>query len=81
VKSFQTPWQYASEETDIVYRLLGRIDNRSQLEAANILNIEYARFFPDVRELAWYFASVVAATNDHYLYDNMSAMEFVPLNK
>ena len=69
-----------AEAATAMNRLLGRIDNQTQLEATNILNIEYMRFFPDVNELAWYFASVVAAANNHYLYEDISEMEFVPLN-
>ena len=70
-----------AEAATAMNRLLGRINSRPQFEAANILKLENARFFPDVNELAWYFASVVAATNDHYLYEDMSAMEFAPLDE
>ena len=46
-------------------RILGRVDSNAALAAANLQNPGYAREFPDVADTAWYFASVLAAANDH----------------
>jgi len=46
-------------------RILGRVDSNAALAAANLQNPAYAREFPDVTSGAWYFASVLAAANDH----------------
>ena len=46
-------------------RILGRIDYQGLLDV--IINLEDAREFADVSPTAWYFASVVAAANDHRL--------------
>lgn len=46
-------------------RILGRVASNAELAAANLENPEDAREFPDVAYPAWYFASVVAAANDH----------------
>jgi len=48
-------------------RILGRIDSRAALDAADVENQSYARSFPDVATTAWYFPSVMAAANDHRL--------------
>jgi len=54
-----------AEIATAVNRMLGRIDANGLLSV--LVNPEDAREFPDVAEDAWYFASVVAATNDHLL--------------
>jgi len=54
-----------AEVATVLNRMLGRIDNNELLDV--LVNLEDAREFPDVDENAWYFASVVAATNDHLL--------------
>jgi len=57
-----------AEVATAVNRMLGRIDSRDALAAlGGVVQINHARSFPDVSESAWYFASVLAATNDHYL--------------
>ncbi|MCL2843390.1 MAG: S-layer homology domain-containing protein, partial [Oscillospiraceae bacterium] len=56
-----------AEVATAVNRILGRIDSRAALEALEELDIADARNFPDVADDAWYFASVLGATNDHYL--------------
>ena len=56
-----------AETATAINRLLGRVDSQPALQAANVDNINQARQFPDVRAAAWYFPSVVAAANDHYL--------------
>jgi len=54
-----------AEVATVLNRMLGRIDHNDYLDI--IENIEDAREFPDVALSAWYFASVIAATNDHLL--------------
>ena len=56
-----------AEAATAMNRLLGRIDSRTAWYAANVENLGYARIFPDVDNTAWYFPSVIVATNDHYL--------------
>ena len=56
-----------AEVATAVNRMLGRIDSLEALEAANLENIEDAREFSDVSDGAWYFASILAAANDHVL--------------
>ena len=55
-----------AEAATIFNRLLGRVSNRYMLYYADTPNLDDARDFNDVRTSAWYFASVIAATNDHY---------------
>ena len=55
------------ETATAINRLLGRIDSRMALNAVYVENIYHVRQFPDVAASAWYFASVMAAANDHYL--------------
>lgn len=56
-----------AETATAVNRNLGRIDSRSALNIAQTPNLHFARNFGDVADTAWYFPSVVAAANDHYL--------------
>ena len=56
-----------AEAATAMNRNLGRIDSRAAFDAAEVVNLENAREFPDVSETAWYFPSVVAAANDHRL--------------
>jgi len=56
-----------AEAATVVNRLLKRIDSRIALDAANVGNIDNISLFPDVEDAAWYFPSIIAATNDHYL--------------
>jgi len=54
-----------AEVATAVNRMLDRVDSNAALAAANLQNPAAARDFPDVDEDAWYFASVLAAANDH----------------
>ena len=56
-----------AEVATAINRVLGRIDSRAALYAADVEHLNRARVFPDVSETAWYFPSVVAAANDHRL--------------
>ncbi|MCL2843317.1 MAG: S-layer homology domain-containing protein, partial [Oscillospiraceae bacterium] len=58
-----------AEVATAVNRMLGRVDSREAFVGlgAAIENLENARDFPDIREAAWYFPSVLGAANDHYL--------------
>jgi len=56
-----------AEAATVVNRLLKRIDSQIALDAADVGNIGNIRCFPDIGETAWYFPSIIAATNDHYL--------------
>lgn len=51
-------------------RLLGRVDSNSLWDNINLVNLENARNFPDVADNAWYFPSVVSASNKHFLERN-----------
>ena len=50
-----------------VNRNLGRIDSGAALAAADTPNLALAHDFYDVSTGAWYYASVIAAANDHRL--------------
>jgi hypothetical protein len=71
-----------AEVATTVNRVLGRIDSQAALSAANLQNPEAIRSFPDVTEGRWYFASVIAATNNHRLTRNdaeaIIQMEILP---
>ena len=56
-----------AEVATAMNRILGRIDSRSALNAADVENLHHARPFVDVASGAWYFPSVLAAANDHHL--------------
>lgn len=57
-----------AEVATAVNRMLGRVDGQAALGAIDeVVNITYARPFPDVAQNNWFFPSVLAATNDHYL--------------
>ncbi|MCL2588701.1 MAG: S-layer homology domain-containing protein, partial [Oscillospiraceae bacterium] len=56
-----------AEVATAMNRVLGRIDSRAALYAADVENLAHARRFPDVATTTWYFPSVVAAANDHRL--------------
>ena len=56
-----------AEVATVVNRILGRLDSRDAFAAAEVVDLDNAREFPDLRTTAWYFPSVLAATNDHYL--------------
>jgi len=56
-----------AETATVINRVLGRIDSKAALTAADVPNLSQARHFPDVTESAWFFPSVVGATNDHRL--------------
>jgi len=49
-------------------RILGRIDSTAVLASINVQNFQAARAFSDVADGRWYFASVLAAANNHRLY-------------
>jgi len=69
-----------AETATAINRLLGRIDSQAAMQAASVENITLARRFPDVRETAWYYPSVVAATNDHYLTrDGTGAVDWMKI--
>jgi len=59
-----------AEVATAVNRMLGRIDSQRALGLAELVNANSARSFPDVADTAWYFPSVLAAANDHYLTRN-----------
>ncbi|MCL2843374.1 MAG: S-layer homology domain-containing protein [Oscillospiraceae bacterium] len=49
-------------------RNLGRLDSRDAFAAVSeIVDLDHAIAFEDVPATAWFFPSVIAATNDHYL--------------
>ena len=56
-----------AETATTVNRLLGRIDGREAWGEAYVASLYNIRHFPDMRTAAWYFPSVVAAANDHFL--------------
>jgi len=56
-----------AETATAMNRILGRLDSRSAFYAADVVYLNYARPFPDVRSTTWYFPSVLAAANDHRL--------------
>jgi len=56
-----------AETATAMNRILGRLDSRSAFYAADVVYLNYARPFPDVRGTTWYFPSVLAAANDHRL--------------
>ncbi|MCL2827187.1 MAG: S-layer homology domain-containing protein [Oscillospiraceae bacterium] len=56
-----------AEAATTINRILERIYDQPAFAAANVVNLERAILFSDVADTAWYFAAVVAATNDHYL--------------
>ena len=56
-----------AETATAINRLLGRVDSRTALYAANVENMNVARQFPDVAARVWYFASIIGASNDYYL--------------
>ena len=57
-----------AEVATAVNRILGRVDSNPNLAAVDEVAHQYrARNFPDVNDVAWYFASVLGAANDHYL--------------
>jgi len=56
-----------AEVATVVNRILGRIDSQATFAAATVHHLARARQFPDVAATAWYFPSVVAASNDHNL--------------
>ena len=57
-----------AEAATAMNRLLGRVDSWEALNAAYVVNFEDIRLFPDVALEYWYFPSVAAAANYHYLY-------------
>lgn len=63
-----------AEAATVFNRLLGRINNRSMLYYADTPNLNDARDFHDVRNNAWYFGSILAATNDHYSTSNNNGL-------
>jgi len=56
-----------AEVATAMNRMLGRIDSHEALGLADVEGLAYMRSFPDVADTAWYFPSVLAAANDHYL--------------
>ena len=67
-----------AEVATAVNRILERIDSNAALEAAEVENLDASRRFPDVAETAWYFASVLAATNPHRVtYDDDGEIETI----
>ncbi|MCL2366335.1 MAG: S-layer homology domain-containing protein [Oscillospiraceae bacterium] len=62
------------EAATAMNRILGRLDSRIALDNADVVNLNLARQFPDVYEHAWYFPSVLGATNTHRLYRDESAV-------
>jgi len=56
-----------AEVATAMNRVLGRLDSRPALYAADIEHLYRARDFYDVADGAWYFPSVLAAANDHRL--------------
>jgi len=54
-----------AEVATAVNRMLGRVDSHWALP--DVEGMMYARNFPDVADTAWYFPSVLAAANNHYL--------------
>lgn len=60
-----------AEVATAVNRMLSRVDSGPALTRANLQNPSDARSFPDVASGAWYFASVLAASNDHMLSRNV----------
>ena len=59
-----------AEVATVINRILGRLDSRDAYDAADVER-DNARVFPDVdadaNPMRWYFPSVLAAANDHYL--------------
>jgi len=56
-----------AEAATAINRLLLRLDSRTALYIAYVENMAVAREFNDIWPTAWYYASVLAAANDHYL--------------
>ena len=60
-----------AETATVMNRLLGRMDSRALFytvyENGMLEHLGHARPFSDVNAASWYFPSVLAATNDHYL--------------
>ena len=56
-----------AEVATAMNRILGRLDSRPALYAADVEHLYRARGFYDVADGAWYFPSVLAAANDHRL--------------
>jgi len=56
-----------AEVATAINRMLGRVDSWAALEGVDLQNLSAAREFPDVLYDAWYFPSVLAATNDYRL--------------
>ena len=48
-------------------RIMGRVDSNAAYAAVDLVNEVALTSWPDVAATAWYYASVVAATNDHRL--------------
>ena len=59
-----------AEVATVMNRILGRLDSRDAYDAADV-GRDNARTFPDIaanaNPMRWYFPSVLAAANDHYL--------------
>lgn len=62
-----------AEVATVINRMLGRLDSRDTYDAVDVER-DNARVFPDVNAgaepMRWYFPSVLAAANDHYLTRN-----------
>ena len=57
-----------AETATVMNRILERIDSREAFAAIEeVVDLDNQRPFPDLRATAWYFPSVLAAANDHYL--------------
>jgi len=56
-----------AEVATAINRVLRRIDGWDAFDFAEFDNLYARRIFPDVRDSAWFFPSVVAASNDHWL--------------
>jgi len=71
-----------AEVATAISRLLGRIADHTTFTAATIANINQAIVFPDVSASAWFYPSILSATNDHYLTRGANGVvdwkEFVP---
>jgi len=59
-----------AEAATLFNRLLGRVSDRHTLYYANTPNLHDARSFHDVPANAWFFASIITATNNHYTIKN-----------
>jgi len=56
-----------AEAATVMNRFMGRIDSQVALDAAEVENIDAARLFTDVETTAWYFPSVLFASNYHFM--------------